>query len=819
MSGSANIMILATTSSQPQPHKITSKGASPPKKSPPTRPESPGGYFTLSDSDGASNLESSSSDDLHHATSPPRSLYKIYKSSHNVVRSSSEPPIDYGRKTPPRPVPPKTRLIEAIDEDAPPRPPPPLSYTSTLPPPVPKKMGTRRSGSLILHQGRKPPPPPLSNTNNKERPLQRVQPLQIQSPSMISMVLNQTNNSNNHQQPRTSHSNMNNNNLKSTLPKYHHQKQSSSSSMSDGDNNSIDGNIAPVMVRKPKEPVTFVKTFQKATASSSLKAERPKQRSVSSASAYGSVKLESTARKKKAASIGSTTANSSSNAHSTEKRLSAPSTASEVAGYMKPTKNAILRQNTDMGPSSSSMTSRPSSSKKANKSPAASSNDENASSLHHSKARRSLSRSSSSVSDKSCSCEDISVSSSVSTKKKKKSSSSSSSNKSKDMNENHHSTSKMKRLKQSVTEGLKRSASEVPRRSPKLRSKANSSNSSPSSKATKAKSQEDGLNDCVKLKNPIQTLIKFYDEGMKTKKEPITTTNNNVKPVVLEEKEAVDPRNSTTTTSTSSCHLSQLSQLSMDKLQSWFTNPMTMNSLDKDLSVTEISILDQYVTDMISFSQGALSEIKSNKNEISNSNISVQDVVSLVDVQRAKIQDVEDITDDPKADHDSKSAKCESIIIEDCKAPSEEDLSKGVFTEVSCAGNVVKTKEQEIVKEAFKPVPSPRVKRKARKEQMLLEHKEKGHQALSLVMKQLNNNNIINVQDASADNDCKQTADKKCKQTDEDQDGLQCLEDLCVQSLQIEKELNGVVGINNIVHTSVSSTKLERKDEDEKVGV
>ena len=86
-------------------------------------------------------------------------------------------------------------------------------------------------------------------------------------------------------------------------------------------------------------------------------------------------------------------------------------------------------------------------------------------------------------------------------------------------------------------------------------------------------------------------------------------------------------------------------------------------------------------------------------------------------------------------------------------------------------------------------------------------------------MKQLNNNNIINVQDASADNDCKQTADKNCKQTDEDQDGLQCLEDLCVQSLQIEKELNGVVGINNIVHTSISSTKLERKDEDEKVGV
>merc|ERR1712025_1391404 len=106
-----------------------------------------------------------------------------------------------------------------------------------------------------------PPPPPLANVNQKVRPLQRVQPLQIQSPSMISMVLQQ---------------NTVNTKTVNTGTKYHHQKQSSGSSLSD--DNSLDGNI-PVI--KEKEPVTFVKTFQKATASSTLKVERPKQRPIS----------------------------------------------------------------------------------------------------------------------------------------------------------------------------------------------------------------------------------------------------------------------------------------------------------------------------------------------------------------------------------------------------------------------------------------------------------------------------------------------------------------------------------------------------------
>jgi hypothetical protein len=93
--------------------------------------------------------------------------------------------------------------------------------------------------------------------------------------------------------------------------------------------------------------MTFVKTFQKATASSTLKVERPKQRPIS-----GSVKLDPN-RKKKAASVPP----------QSEKRPKADNNNVALApkgggaGYMKPTKTAILRQTTDATPSPSSITS------------------------------------------------------------------------------------------------------------------------------------------------------------------------------------------------------------------------------------------------------------------------------------------------------------------------------------------------------------------------------------------------------------------------------------------------------------------------------
>ena len=89
----------------------------------------------------------------------------------------------------------------------PPRPPPPLSYTSTLPPPVPKKINAHgnTSRSHSVHQQRpsnvgvthtfprQPSAPPSSRTQDctfqpKPKPLQRVQPLQIQSPSLINVL-------------------------------------------------------------------------------------------------------------------------------------------------------------------------------------------------------------------------------------------------------------------------------------------------------------------------------------------------------------------------------------------------------------------------------------------------------------------------------------------------------------------------------------------------------------------------------------------------------------------------------------------------------
>ena len=90
----------------------------------------------------------------------------------------------------------------------PPRPPPPFSYTSTLPPPVPKKTNqygyASRSHSLHHQQRsygfnghslpRQPSAPPISRNQDplmqlqKMKPLQRVQPLQIQSPSLINVL-------------------------------------------------------------------------------------------------------------------------------------------------------------------------------------------------------------------------------------------------------------------------------------------------------------------------------------------------------------------------------------------------------------------------------------------------------------------------------------------------------------------------------------------------------------------------------------------------------------------------------------------------------
>ncbi len=141
------------------------------------RPDSPGGYFTLSDSDGVETddkvmmyklLRSPASKAL--SESPPRTL----PTSHTQRCRSETPPrktigskIDSGSK----------KLTSGkVSKDAPPPrpPPPPPTYTSTLPPPVPKKVG-RGLNSVVVSKNPERRSISSSSANPIKKPLQRVQ--------------------------------------------------------------------------------------------------------------------------------------------------------------------------------------------------------------------------------------------------------------------------------------------------------------------------------------------------------------------------------------------------------------------------------------------------------------------------------------------------------------------------------------------------------------------------------------------------------------------------------------------------------------------
>ena len=123
-------------------------------------------------------------------------------SSGYATRSRSEtpprpPPLPrefVKRKTPPRPSPPRILSKAAAkvgrrsftadleeEEPVPPRPPPPISYVSTLPPPVPKKVATPRAGSKYSAKTL----PMRRVSMPKQKPLQRVQPLQVNRTTLL----------------------------------------------------------------------------------------------------------------------------------------------------------------------------------------------------------------------------------------------------------------------------------------------------------------------------------------------------------------------------------------------------------------------------------------------------------------------------------------------------------------------------------------------------------------------------------------------------------------------------------------------------------
>ena len=913
------------------------------KKSP--RPESPGGYFTLSDSDGGSNPGTESSFDEEGPSVPNsrNSMYKLYK------RSRSEPPNSMTK--PKRPSPPKNG-VQIEDIDAPPRPPPPLSYTSTLPPPVPKKVN--KKGYNLRKVNPPPPPPPLAHFGPRTKPLQRVQPLQIQSPSMI-QILQHT--------PSTA-------------------KLGSTFSTSSSDDNSLDGAVTMKKRNSSAPPCpssTFVSAFQRATQISknapqqdpNLKPRPP-------------LKCD--------------------NNKSNNKKVTSRTGSGELAGYMRPTKTAVLKQannpENQFGKKAALKSCSSGSENEAEK---------GGKKVQNSKIRRSISVSSSSLSDENENLQNKNNKKKTRTK----------------IGEN--SSSKLKKLKNSVCHELKRSASD----------KSVLTSNKPKTNSIQSTKSETNVNKKVS-KNPIHNLIKFYESSQSQKqslkhldKQPI---------VILEDKE---PSNESQRVSTAS-HLSQLSQMSAEKIQSWLSNPMMLSSLENDLSVTEISILDQYVTDMISLSevnngghrsQNLLSDSdsddkyprvirksdlnqssvkkrpgespkikKSDKNKspkvgnkiercpkvvkmterftkmtqsgkspkskrgdsksktkrseesksiidsksdsdnslnltskldskimkkpekskmitslenrvmspieksteksslrtssplqkasnssptikskvlshkekscdnaiqrvaspIQKSSLSVNDLEKKAEISPEKpitsnksprskkkltresrdsnftqqkhprilsetiishtpLHDSKKSLNDPTTNkgkifpnddkNQPKSAvnqeKPQITVIEENNIPSEEDLQRGVFTEISCAGNVAKAKlsdqihPSDLAKKVpnlatIPPVPSPRVKKRARKEQMLLEHKNKGHEALSQILKQLKvkepeENDHTKSHENSNDNDPCGT--EKNNNYDEDclknnnEDVLQCLNDLCEQSKLIQEDI------------------------------
>ena len=146
-----------------------------------TRADTPdsggGGYFTLSESDSGSNLGTESP---QHCIQRCNDIYRISKtysndndtSNHKRNRSSDyniSRAADYY----------KTMTNEDIQGSPPVKAPPRPSRTSSLPPPIPnkspEKKGYKRAGSLAHRNVIIP----------EQKPLEKILPLQIQSPSML----------------------------------------------------------------------------------------------------------------------------------------------------------------------------------------------------------------------------------------------------------------------------------------------------------------------------------------------------------------------------------------------------------------------------------------------------------------------------------------------------------------------------------------------------------------------------------------------------------------------------------------------------------
>ena len=746
------------------------------------RADSPG-YFTLSDSDGSSNPGTESpgheDDDLpknnarSHVDKQPSAqhIYKLFKSTQAAQQqqeqqttnrpkssrksSTSSPRVSLVErnssvsiksstsstksKTPPRPSPPKSYKRQSLngDDPVPPRPPPPLSYTSTLPPPVPKKV--------------KPPRPSLNNSRPTSRrlsnppstkPLSKVQPLQIQSPSMIKVL---------------------------TGSSATERKEKSPSPP------------------KSSPPQTFVQAFQKAnneTRTRSLSREGSLAKTSTSVSSSRSSLIS-------AKSSQSLTKTPSSRPTSRSKRSSSTCSKSSAqdsprSSPVKETKTSLVRKasNSSLSSESSRKTSVDSKTERAIKKTSES-------------AKKSLQSAKSFLSSKKSSSSDKAGDN---LRKKK-------SDAKKDIGQ--RSTGSAKSSDGRCAKSLSSTCID------KIKEKRAKSKSLPkkvdSKEINEEKGQEKVANGKMHITNPINTLIRYYEDTQKV-------NGDDMSPVVLKDNASEITFDGS---SRVSGHLSQLSLLSADKLNSWLSNPANDS---QDLSITEIDVLDQYVTQMMSFTNDTLSDVQTPR-----ASFSEDAFVSILEIHKKKSNDenvrqsVQDIINKIEKNSSEKKEKTTSEVKEPSvparkkKAftpdPSDDDLSQGVFTEVSFAGSFMGQGQTKKVEEETKaPVPSPRTKRRARKEQMLLEHKQSGREALSLLKSRSAGNvpNTLKTEDlpeksATLSRDFSkaskiekdksttvtpaETQESAVKKIVSSSSGLDCLEELCSQSANIERDI------------------------------
>lgn len=666
----------------------------------PQRPESPGGYFTLSDSDHG-GTESSLEQDEQDIPNRVR-MYKMYK------RSRSEPPQD---------------------EKLPPRPPPPLSYTSTLPPPVPKKGNTLNKNNKKANY--RTPPPPLSNTPGpKTKPLQRVQPLQIQSPSMIQIL----------------------------------QHNKNCSSTSSDENNSLE------------QVTTFVSSFQKATKNMELgNVGKPRP----------PLRCEQKQSGKQHGDI-------------------------HVAGYMRPTKTAVLKQQ-QMNKNEP---------KKVRKSSISSGSEEHLSSGSEANVnKKKTTRNKSSDNNNNSTQQKLKkLKNSVFELKKAKSEShvnknpihslikfyeASQENKkqqddrfsqlsqmsaekiqswlsnplNQDLNVTEVSVldkyvtdmisladvSKMESLSDDCSCSSSSDEDKYPRvimKSPKVIMKMNETKNLLMKKVKSEKAQKMIQTDKKKdiIKKTSESLSKLKKDLKKS--ESPKSTKKIAKESEMSKLKVDSPkitRKSTEISQRGAKSIESSPQLNQKVVQKPKDSPKVKRKVVQNTQESPKLSVKSAKNDSPKLSQKVKND--SSKSVISSpkimKNIHFEHVVSQTKALKI-IPDDEDETT-------KVWTKPQATVIED-KIPSEEEIQRGVFTQVSYAGNVKK----------FQPIPSPRVKKKARKEHLLLEHKEKGHQALSMVMKQL-----------------KQVDSKEeSKASNEEEEGMKCLDELCSQSQIIQQDIN-----------------------------